>query len=527
MLWRRRWIVAGVTWLVCLAGWALVPFQPDVYRSSARIYVDTESLLGPLLRGLTVQIDPRKEIEFMKRTLKSRPNLETVARMTDLDLMVDGPTGMEKLVSQLRRRITIRSETENLFTISFKHPDPVMARRVVQSLLTIYVEGNLGTNRKDINNARNFLDDQIRGYEQQLEASEQRLAKFKQANMGVMPGNTGYYQRLEQRRGALTAAQSKLENALAVRQELKRQLANVAEYHNTNSPGSSSGPPSNLQIRILQLEQEIDILMVRFTPRHPDVVSAQRRLDLVQKELEADLRGPGPGAQESSADSAGKVSNPVYEQIKLRLVASEAAIVALRGDAKRAETNVIKMERLANRVPAVEAELTRLNRDYSIIKRNFEQLLSRREAAKMSESREIKNEKALFRIVDPPKLPRIATGPPRLLMLSAVLIIGLGAGIGFGAVLANLRPAFLTARRLKQAFALPVLGSVSIVRSSAEKTWGMVKLAMFALAFVGLFGTYGGLMAAESTVGLQNIVSKEMTSKVKRKLDEYLSGVTF
>ena len=521
MVWRRRWIVLAVAWLVCLGGWAIVPFMPDVYQSSARVYVDTESMLGPLLRGLAVENDPDRELDMMQRTLKSRPNMEKVARMTDLDLTAKGPVEMENLVGRLRDRIIIRSETRNLFSIGFQHTDPVLARRVVQAILTIYVESNLGTSRREMTDARRFLDDEILSYEQQLDAAEQRLANFKQTNMGLLPGETGYYQRFEQARGDLAAARSKMQIGIATQQELQRQLSKIPQFFESEESGGFAGPPSDLQARILDLEKTVDDLLIGYTPKHPDVTTALRRLEVLKKQFAEELQLSETGAQDDDQGMSDrtivKTSNPVYEQIKLRLVNTESAIVALRGTIARHEAKVREMEQLAQRVPAVEAELTRLDRDYGIFTRNYEQLLARREAAKISESRETKSEEALFRIIESPQTPNVPSGPPRLLYLSAIIVIGLGIGVAFAAFLANLRPAFLHVERLKQAFGIPVFGRVSYVLSSAEKSWRATKLAGFSLAFVALLGTFGALYATEYSVGLSNVLSKDVASMVKAR----------
>ena len=162
-MWRRRWLMLATAWVVCLLGWAVVAFLPDKYESSARVYVDTDSLLRPLLRGLAVETDTMRQIDVMQRTLVSRPNLEKVARVTDLDLSVTTIAETEELLNRLRSDIKVQSQRNNLFAISYRHSDPQMAQKVVQALLTIFVEGNLGTNRKEMDTARQFIDEQLRG----------------------------------------------------------------------------------------------------------------------------------------------------------------------------------------------------------------------------------------------------------------------------------------------------------------------------------------------------------------------------
>ena len=90
-VWRKRWVVLITAWVACGIGWAWVYQLENQYRASARVYVDTQSLLRPLLGGLAVQPNLSQQVSMMTRTLVSRPNLEKVARMTDLDLRAKTP----------------------------------------------------------------------------------------------------------------------------------------------------------------------------------------------------------------------------------------------------------------------------------------------------------------------------------------------------------------------------------------------------------------------------------------------------
>ncbi len=65
-LWERRWTIIAVSWFLCLAGWGYVALLPDIYRSSARIYVDTSSLLRPLLANIAVERNIRDEVLLMR-----------------------------------------------------------------------------------------------------------------------------------------------------------------------------------------------------------------------------------------------------------------------------------------------------------------------------------------------------------------------------------------------------------------------------------------------------------------------------
>ncbi len=168
-IWRRRWYALALAWFLSLAGWTVVAVLPDKFKSEARVYIDTTSLLGPLLKGIAVETDLDQEVAIMQRTLLSRPNLAEVARATDLDLEATTPIEMEGLLSRIERSASIRAQGRNLFTVGYIDGDPVLAKAVVQALLTIFVETNLGQNRQDMENARSFIESQLAIYQKQLQ----------------------------------------------------------------------------------------------------------------------------------------------------------------------------------------------------------------------------------------------------------------------------------------------------------------------------------------------------------------------
>ena len=520
-IWRRRWYVIAISWFLCGAGWTFVASMPDSYESRARIYVDTDSMLGPLMRGLAVQTNLFKQIDIMHRTLLSRPNLEKVILMTDLDLSVHTDEAREALIVSLRDRIKLRQQGQNLFNVGFTDADPAMTKRVVQAVLQIFVEGNLGASRKDMESARRFIDDQIRDYEQQLVAAESRLADFKRKNMGFLPGGGNYYSQMQRMRAQIGTSEGVVAEAVSVRDELRQQLASIPEFHEVQSaddmtasafgsPGA--GPEADTQIRIVEIESAMEELLTRYTSKHPDVLAAQRRLDGLKKQLAAEMSAPMQ-AQEPILDTTqgdaearrNLIPNPVHEQIKLQIVQQEANIAALQRRLANEREGAEKWAKMAGLVPKVEAELKRLDRDYEIVKKNYEQLRARKESAKLAQDLETKAQKVQFRIIDPPTVPLKPSGPNRPLFLSIVLLAGIAGGIGFAFLLVQINATFTNVQELRQKFTLPVLGSISAIMSTRERRRQAREHTGFAFVAVSLIIAFGSLQAIE-TLGVEQLL---------------------
>ena len=185
-MWKHRWLGLGVAWAVGALGVAVVLRIPDKYEASARIYVDTQSILKPLMSGLAIEPNLDQQIMVLSRTLISRPNIEKLVRMADLDLKVDSKQEQDALVDALMKELTIKSTSrDNLYTLAYSDAQPERAKRVVQSLASIFVESSLGDKRKDTDSAIKFIDDQIQVYQKKLEEAENRLKEFKLKNIAL------------------------------------------------------------------------------------------------------------------------------------------------------------------------------------------------------------------------------------------------------------------------------------------------------------------------------------------------------
>ncbi len=527
--WRRRWLMLFVVWGVCLVGWAVVAFIPDRYQSSTRIFVDTDSLLRPLLRGLAVETNALRQVEIMKQTLISRPNLEKVIQMADLGLDSTSTAGTERIIARIRSNVGVASSRNNLFSIRFADTDPKVAQKVVQAFLTIFVESNLGTSRRDMDSAQRFINEQLDIYEKQLNEAEQRVSDFKQANISLLPGDRGYYAHLKQTRDKLALYREQLADEEAVAGSLRARLKEVPEFLEfaTSSEKFGRGPPSGLSVRIMNIETSLDGLLLRYTEKHPDVIAARRLMEELRRQLKEEMEQPlveeDADGNNGAAKGKDRVPNEIYQNIKLQLVEVETRIATLKSQAARQKARVLELEKNLSRVPEVEAELGRLTRDYGIIKKNYTALLGRKETAILSENRDEKSDKVKFRIIDPPSLPTVPTGVKRSTYLTMVLGIGILMSLGLGGFIATAQSTFFSVLRLMQATALPVLGSVTVLaHSSRQRSWRVVRLGTFLLGCFALIGSYGGLMVVERNIGLPNVIPPEVAAKVLERLPSAL-----
>lgn len=502
-LWRRRWYAMAVAWLFCLVGWSFVAYMPNIYEAKTRIYVDTSSVLLPLLQGIAIDSNLMNDVDLMTRTLFSRPNLEKVAHAADLDLNAHTPDALNGIIDQLQRNTIITEEGRNLFTIAYRDPDRGEATKVVQSFLNVFVDSNIGNSRQDMNTARTFIDQQLADYGRELDAAEKRIADFKGKNAGYLPGENNYATKLESAREDLTKTQADIQDTLQQREALQQQLASVPQTVETVSsgPGAFGAGPAvggggsfavDPNLRVMQLEQHLDDLRQTYTDQYPDVVRLKKELAQAKRAAQAAANGPPTGARVMEP-------NPVYEQLTLQLVALNTTLAKLQSRVDRDKAEIAKWQAVAQSVPQVGAEMAQLTRNYDVIRKSYEDLLSRREAAKIGNDVQTQTQTVKFRIVDPPNTPSVPVAPRRGLFLSLVLLAGVATGIAFAFVLAQIDDAVKSLSELREFVTVPILGAISTVTIMARERPRINQTTAFVAGCMGLFATYIGILSIIGT----------------------------
>ena len=504
---KKRFIIIS-TWLICPIGWGYVASLPDEYESSARLFVDTNSLLRPLLRGLAVYNNPEQQINLVARTLLSRPNLEKIAREADLDITVNTQAEMDELIDELLGDIKLDSTREqNIYTIRYPSHSPELAQKIVQITLNEFVESSLGNNRKSSDSAEEFLNRQIEEYEQRLEEAEQRLADFKISRIDRAPGTTqDYYSQLQREQSQLQETELKL---LELESQLKAAQAQLSGEEpvfglaTTPSESTTSNINTKFDSRISTLESNLDELLIRYTDNHPDVVKTKSLLDNLKKQRQEHIDSLSQVAQTTGSYSQfGNLNqNPVYQEMKLLVANLENQIASLKVREEQFGKKVADLEKIIDLVPQIEAEEQGLNRDYEITRNKYLELLTRREQAELSRKAEATSDDVQFRVIDPPTLPTKPSGPNRIIFYTLIMIIGFGFGLGIAFLISQIKPVVLSPSQLKSSFGIPVFGSVTHTDIKSIDKVNRKRMLVFVASSVCIFAMYVLLVWADVVYG--------------------------
>ncbi|HEY0413563.1 MAG TPA: XrtA system polysaccharide chain length determinant [Allosphingosinicella sp.] len=486
-VWRRRWLALGVAWGVCLAGWLVVALIPNKYESKARVVVELQSIL-PTQAGISAQ-ERQGDLMRVRQTLTSTGNLEKVVRQTDLSGLVANDRDLAAQVAKLREAITVTQQQDNLFEISatasqsgFSNAQNAkLAAAIVQHLLDLFQSGNVTGDRDEAAQSLAFLDGELKRREGDLQVAEQRRVEFEQHYMGLLPGEGSIEQRLAASRSEMAGVDQQLIQAQSSLAAMRSQLGSTPP----TMPGlGGSGGPASSQIATLQA-QLATARANGWTDSHPDVIAIRNQIERLR-----------PLAAHEPA-GAGGMPNPSYVSLKTMIAEKEGQVQAASSRKAELQSDMAQLASKQASEPGVAAEQAKLNRDYDVLKRQYDKLLEDREQVRLRSDIDSKTDSVRFRVIDPPSQPNVPQAPNRPLLLTAIFAFAACAGIGVAFVMGQLQRTFPTQAKLADATGLPVLGAIAEVWTPVRRGAARQRLLWLGGGAGALAGAYAILMAVE------------------------------
>ena len=495
-IWLRRWLALGVAWAICLLGWLVVSMIPNRYESKARVYVQLQSLL-PDKVGMD-NADRQQSIDRVRETLTSTISLKKVVLGTELKNQVSSEQDVLDQAESLRKSIKVIEQQDNLFEISASSSrsglsnaaNAKLSTAIVQKLINLFEEENLSGGRSETGESLRFLDTQIAAREKTLQAAEEKRAQFEQKYMGLLPGVGSVEQRMQAARSELNQVQSQLIMAQSSLSAMNGQMASTPATVNT--PGvAMAGGGGAAHARLAAIEGQIADGQARgWTNNHPDMVALRGQA--------ARARAAAAGESVGGGMSRGSSSpNPMYITLRSMQAEKQAAAAAASARKSQLESELAQISAKQTAEPGVAAEQARLNRDYDVLKTEYDKLLASREEVKLRGQVQNQTDAVKFRVIDPPANPRSPAAPNRPILLIGVLIAGLLGGLAAAFGRGKLNTTYATAQHLTHASGMSVIGTVSRVVTPAERDDEANKLKWFHGGLAALGGVFVLLLVIE------------------------------
>lgn len=510
-MWRYRRLGLYTAWSVAVLSAVLVFLIPKKYEASARVFVNTDSILKPLMEGMTVAPDNGQRAAMLSRLLISRPNVQQLIKDTGLAVPGSSVEQQERLLDHVMEALAIEStgEKNNTYVLRYHDIQPQRARQMVALLVAKFIDSNQGGRATDTAAARRFIDEQAAAYEKKLQEADARLREFKLEHMAGMVSEEGpgYLSQMASVKDQLSDAQLQLKEAENTRDAYRRSLglddaaAPVPGAGMASEPGAESilaplqEPVSDVDERIDALQHTIDGLLQKYTESHPDVADARRILaELKEQRRQLAVLYPKRNTAHAPLKLVAAERNTA-EQLKVALVQAEAAVASFQTRVAEYAARYSQLHDIGLRMPEYEVQLAQLNRDYQLNKKNYDEFAKRRESASIAGEMQSVAGVGDFRLIDPPRVAP-ASSLSHAVALAGSLVCALGAGLGAMFLAKEVRARFHDRAHLSEVLKLPVLGVISVVPNAARTRAEQQRLRRLILTGGVLLLAYAGVVIA-------------------------------
>lgn len=477
---RRPGVIATTVLLVSLFMLALGLLWTEKYESSATILVEREKLITPLMDGATVTREmPESQADLARQIIFSRGVLEEVRQRGGWG--EDEPLTLlerEEIMESIKKRMTIENLGLNMIEVKYRDPDPDRAFRVVTAATSLLISRATELKQAESRGAFKFISAEVDRYKNKLEESESRLNGFLKDNGNIRPGEgEAVGSSVIDLRRDLQDAKLDLEAARITERELTAQL------ENNDSSVTTITRNDEIYDRIAALENELQDLRLQYHDTYPDIVAIKHKLETLREQLNSDAQ-----------TGAGTVNvNPMRQEIRRELLQVRTQIAGLE---KRIEENERLLQEEYSRgvdIADVEARAEELSRDYEITREIYQDLLKRRESARLAMDMEEDGEGLNMAIQDPPTVPLSPAGLNFFHFALLGPILGLALALGSLFLRMEFDERIRTPSTISRDLAIPVLGTVPVladsgVRMAQRRTWiaavGAIVLLVICYAFV-------------------------------------------
>jgi hypothetical protein len=246
-------------------------------------------------------------------------------------------------------------------------------------------------------------------------------------------------------------------------------------------------------------EETLRNLLLKDTDEHPDVIAQKKLIEYLKGRPDGEPAKPGKTVTGDQTVPPGgittpkrSVPNPVYDQLKLKLIDSDTQVASLTRQRDEAVRSQDRLEKISKEQPGLFAEYQNMDRDYNVLRKNYEELLGRLQSANIAQAADTQADKVKLQVIDPPEVPRIPVAPNRPLLVTGVLLGGVAIGMGMTILFGQLDRSFSSVDELRT-LGLPVLGGISVLGMAPFRQRLMTAMR-FGAAVAVLVVVYGGLM---------------------------------
>lgn len=518
---RRKWLIIFSLLFVMFGASVYCVVTPELYRSSTTIMVVPQRVPENYVRTtVTSRIEDR--LSSIRQQVLSRTRL--IAVMDELSLFREErkTVPLDKVVEEMRKRISIEVRQNEAFSLSFVHGDRQVAMLTTSRLAAFFIEENLKSREQQAVGTADFLESQLQETKKQLEVQEERVKRYKSLHMNELPqqlqANLQILSRLQDQQRSnneiLRSARDRRSFLESQVDALRTQNAIMERSEGSAGPGTTvelaaanpADPAASVIAELNTRQSQLANLSSRYTEDYPEIRRLKEDISRLEKRIrvlrEGSVEAPPPprGGRSASTSPAQEAARHVparetdeqrrYREAREQLKKNEVEIRSLEAEKEQIRKSIAGMDARIEKAPEREQEMISLTRDYENLKRSYDELLRKKLDADVAQELEKRQKGEQFQILDPANLPQDPFIPnrPKVFGVGAVLALLVGFGGAIGLEMSDSR--VRNKREFQQYSKLAVLASIPSINDRAYNRTLAVRRA----------AVYGGLIVFTASV---------------------------
>ncbi|PKF61426.1 chain length-determining protein [Psychromonas sp. psych-6C06] len=491
---KRKFKVAltiiSISFVVMIAGM----FRPSTFTTSITIFADNQNIIKPLLGSKTSVTGIKQNRTTQVRDIIYSPRI--------LNQVIDDIYGKDAFpnaqakdlkMGQLRNNLTIDGKSKNYIQISYKDTNADRTFTTINKVVSLFIEDSANSKRKESRNAYNFIEQQTASYKTLLLAAESKLKEFQSNNFDGTEEQVSA--RIASLRSSIEEMNILIEEGDTRIWSLKSQLSKESRF------ASSDFEASIYHTQLKELQQKKATLQLSYQDDYPAIIELTYQIADLQENIRE------VNKKEKPAKSIDSDFNPLYKELRSKLSAARVEQRTLNNRLKAFNSLLDEAYERRKRIANNKAELSELTRDYSVFQAQYEDMLAKKEQARISMVLDIQGQGVNFKIQEAATYPNAPTGFRfiHFLLAGPILAIGFILAIFAGKILLDGRIRF--ADQLTNMESISILASLPRAITSQEKRKRRISnILLLALIVVAMLAYAGFAIRHKYGLSLTQII---------------------
>jgi polysaccharide chain length determinant protein (PEP-CTERM system associated) len=483
---RRRMTLATVFATIALLALVVGLLWPKKYEASTTILAQESSIITPLMEGAASTTANKNRAGMARDVIFSRKVMSEILVAGGWMAAAPTPLEQDRLIEAIKARTTIQTAHDNLITITYADADPQRAFHVTQRYAQLFISESLASKQRESRDAYEFINSQVEAYRLKLTDAEAKLKQYRDSNADARPGSEAdTLARIGQLRNQIESTR------MALMEKRSQEGALSAQLNGESEVDAVQTTQGLYATQLADLQGQLDKLLLTYTEEYPDVVRLRHQIQDVRQQLaqaDAQQAVQVPG---TPTPLAGNVRmNPLYQQLRLQMSAARGDIAATAARVGASESMLQAELERSRRIANSENVTAELTRDYNVNRDVYQDLLKRRENARVSMNLDAEQRGMTFLIQNPAVMPLLPSGVRFMHFGLAGIALSLAVPLGLLFAVVRFDPRVRSVFQLEQATGLTVLASIPFYATPRDRLRDRAQNSVLVLVVAGVAAVY-------------------------------------